>query len=107
MEIYAINLVVDTKNTDIYDKVALNNFPIIVQCKTEAELKSILASDDTKEFIKRYIKSKRVFDSALWKIRSIHPNGDVHEMVWEIDDLISIDFSQNNLSKIEDNTKYE
>ena len=107
MKTYAVNLVVDTKNTDIYDKVALNKFPIIVRCKTESELKDILANDDTKNFIKQHIKSKRVFDTALWQIRSIYPNGEVRELVWEIDDLISIDYSQNNISNFEDLSKTE
>ena len=105
MKTYAINLVVDTKNTDIYDKVALNKFPIIARCKTEAELKEILASDQTRNFIHEHIKSKKVFDSALWNIRSIYPNGDVHEIVWEIDELISIDYSQNNIPIFEDLAK--
>lgn len=107
MKTYAINLVVDTKNTDIYDKVALNKFPIIVRCKTEAELKDMLASESTKEFIKEHIKSKKVFDSAMWNIRSIYPDGAVRELVWEIDELISIGFSQNNQANSEDLTKGE
>ena len=45
MKTYAVNLVVDTKNTDIYDKVALNKFPIIIKCKTESELKDILSQE--------------------------------------------------------------
>ena len=107
MKTYTINLVVDTKNTDIYDKVALNKFPIIVRCKTEAELKDMLASESTKEFIKEHIKSKKVFDSAMWNIRSIYPDGAVRELVWEIDELISIGFSQNNQANSEDLAKGE
>lgn len=107
MKTYAINLVVDTKNTDIYDKVALNKFPIIVRCKAEAELKDMLASESTKEFIKEHIKSKKVFDSAMWNIRSIYPDGTVRELIWEIDELISINFSQNNQANSEDLSKGE
>lgn len=107
MKTYAINLVVDTKNTDIYDKVALNKFPIIVRCRTEAELKNILASESTKEFIEEHIKSKKVFDSAMWNIRSIYSDGNVRELVWGIDELISIDFSQNNRINSEDLLKGE
>lgn len=97
MKTYAINLVVDTKNTDIYDKVALNKFPIIVLCKTEAELKDILSQENTKEFVIQYIKSQRVYDSAQWKIRSIYPDGEVHEIVWDVSDLITIDYSHKNI----------
>ena len=107
MKTYAINLVVNTKNTDIYDRVALNKFPIIVRCKTEAELKDILAKDSTKDFIREHIKSKKVFDSAKWNIRSIYPDGSVRELIWEIDELISINFSQNNPANFEDLSKGE
>jgi hypothetical protein len=92
MKTYAINLVVNTKNTDIYDKVALNKFPIIVQCKTESELKSLLSNNDSIEFIKQLIKSKRVYESAEWKIRSIYDNGEVRELVWNVSELNKLDF---------------
>lgn len=83
MKTYIINLVVDTKNTDIYDKVALNKFPIIVKCKTESELKEMLSQELAQKFIQEHIKSQRVFDSAEWFIRCIYDN-DVREIVWKI-----------------------
>lgn len=90
MKNYAVNLIVDTKNTDIYDKVALNKFPIIVQCKTEDELKNILSGEDTKEFVKKLIKSKSVFDTSFWNIRTIYNDGNVREIVWKVSDMINI-----------------
>ena len=36
--IFAVNLTVDTKTTDLYDKVAVNKFPVIVRCNNEDEL---------------------------------------------------------------------
>lgn len=92
MKTYAINLVVDTKATDIYDKVALNKFPIIVQCSNESSLKDILSNEETLKFVKTLIKSKRVYDSAEWKIRSIYDSGDVRELVWDVSELNKIDF---------------
>lgn len=88
MKLYAINLVVDTKNTDIYDKVALNKFPIIAKCKTEDELKDVLSADETVSFIKHNIKSKRVYDTALWMIRGINDNGEIEEKIWSVNDLL-------------------
>lgn len=90
MKNYAVNLVVDTKHTDIYDKVALNKFPIIVQCKTENELKSILSNEQTIQFVKGLIKSKSVFDTAFWNIRTIYDNDEVRELVWKVPDMINI-----------------
>ena len=86
MKTYAVNLVVDTKNTDIYDKVALNKFPIIIKCKTEAELKEILAQEEAEHFIQEYIKSHRVFYSAEWFVRCIYEN-DVREIVWKVSEI--------------------
>lgn len=103
MKTYAINLVTDTKHTDIYDKVALNKYPIVVICKTESELKGILTSQDTINFVKSLIKSQRLFNTAFWMIRTIYNNGDVREIVWRVSDMISIDYSQNNISNFEDN----
>ena len=85
MKTYAVNLVVDTKNTDIYDKVALNKFPIIVKCKTEAELKEILSQELAQKFIQDHIKSQRVFDTAEWFIRCIYDEN-VREIVWKVTD---------------------
>ena len=85
MKTYAVNLVVDTKNTDIYDKVALNKFPIIIKCKTEAELKDILSQELAQKFIQDHIKSQRVFDSAEWFIRCIYDEN-VREIIWKVTD---------------------
>lgn len=86
MKTYVVNLVVDTKNTDIYDKVALNKFPIIIKCKTEAELKEILTQEMAQTFIQDHIKSQRVFDSAEWFVRCIYEDN-VREIVWKVSEL--------------------
>lgn len=102
MKTYAVNLVVDTKNTDIYDKVALNKFPIIIYCKNEAELREILSTDEKiLDYIKTVIKSQRVFDSAEWDIRSLYYDDytesgiTVREIVWKLSELITLKFDNN------------
>lgn len=92
MKTYVINLVVDAKNNDIYDKVSLNKYPIVAFCRSEAELKERLSNDDTKEFIKSLIKSKRVYDTAIWMIRDIYPNNTTRELIWDVSELIHIDY---------------
>ena len=92
MKTYAINLVVDAKNADVYDRVALNKYPIVAFCRSEAELKERLSSQNTKEFIQSLIKSKRVYDSASWMIRDIYPDNRIQELVWNVSDLIHIDY---------------
>lgn len=92
MKTYVINLVVDAKNADVYDRVALNKYPIVAFCRSEAELKEGLSSQNTKEFIQSLIKSKRVYDSASWMIRDIYPDNRIQELVWNVSDLIHIDY---------------
>ena len=41
MKTYAINLCTDTKNTDRYDKVAVNKFPMLIRCEDLDTLKDI------------------------------------------------------------------
>ena len=107
MKTYAINLVTDTKYTDIYDKVALNKFPMIAICKTESELKEILSSQDTIDFVKSMIKNHKLFEVAYWMIRCIYSDGEVREISWKVSDMISVDYSQNNISKIADQGEVE
>ena len=63
MNIYTLNLVVNTKNTDIYDKVALNKFPMIIKCKSEEELKESeeekIEEDEEKETLEESVN--RIF----------------------------------------------
>ena len=89
MKIYAINLTVDTKTTDLYDQVAINKYPIIVLCKDEQELWSKLSTEDTKTWIRQNVRTKRLFDSAYFHIREIH-NNDAKDLCWKVDSLIKI-----------------
>ena len=70
---YVVNICVDTKSTDIYDKVAINKFPIILSCK-ESQLRVVLGNDDFKNYIHQHI-SKQLFDNAQFYIRIIDDNG--------------------------------
>lgn len=107
MKTYAINLVTDTKTTDIYDKVALNKFPIIVRCKTESELKDILSSEETNEFVRRNIRTKTIFDASVWMIRSIYPDGEVRELSWGVPELNIFEICDKNIANSEDLLKDE
>ena len=92
MKTYVLNLVVDAKNTDVYDKVSLNKYPIVAFCKSESELKDKLSSDETRDYIKSLIKSKRVYDTAEWMIRDIYPDNTTQELIWDVSELVHIDY---------------
>lgn len=92
MKTYAINLVTSTKSTDIYDKVAVNKFPIIVRCKTESELKDILNTEQSNEFVRSMLRTQKLFDEALWCIRSIYSDGSVQELNWKVGEINNISY---------------
>lgn len=68
--IYVINIAVDTKTTDIYDKVAINKFPIIIQATNQDNLISILGRDEIKDFVRNNI-SKVLYENAAYYIRFV------------------------------------
>ena len=85
--ICAVNLTVDTKTTDLYDKVAVNKFPVIVICNSEDELWEKLSSENTSKWIKNNIRTKHLFDTAYFHIRTV--NGlETSEIIWKADSLI-------------------
>lgn len=88
--IFAVNLTVDTKTTDLYDKVAINKYPVIVICKDEKELKDKLSSSSTIKWIRENIRIQRVFDSAYFHIRGIKDLNDdnILEFNWKVDSIV-------------------
>ena len=84
--IYAVNLTVDTKTTDLYDKVAVNKFPAIVICNNEDELWEKLSTETTGKWIKSNIRTKHLFDTAYFHIRAID-NNEVKDICWKVDSL--------------------
>lgn len=85
MKIYVVNLVVNAKNTDVYDKVALNKFPVVIKCKDRDELKNILGQEQATDFIKNNIKSQKIFDMSQWFIREIYKDN-VEEFILDVQD---------------------
>lgn len=89
MKTYAVNLTVDTKTTDLYDQVAINKYPIIVLCKDEQELWDKLSTQETSNWVKQNIRTKRLFDTAYYHIREVF-NDNVKDICWKVDSLITI-----------------
>jgi hypothetical protein len=89
MKLYAINLTVDTKTTDLYDQVAVNKYPIIAMCKDENELWGKLSSQDTSNWIRQNVRTQRLFDSAYYHIREISGEN-VIDICWKVDSLIKM-----------------
>lgn len=93
--IYAINICVDTKTTDIYDKVAINKFPIIISCAS-SKLTEMLNNIDIQNYIKTNI-SKHLYNTAQFYVRIIDENGiyndtQHHSYVYNIKDIVNIEY---------------
>ena len=91
MKIYAVNLCTDTKNTDRYDKVSVNKFPMIIKCNDIEELKQILSNHNTTEFIKNNIKQKHLYDTAVFYVRELDRNN-INEFCINVIDVNNIDY---------------
>lgn len=88
---YVVNICVDTKSTDIYDKVAINKFPIIISC-VDSQLENVLGNNDFKNYIQTNI-SKKLFDTAQFYIRIIDGNGvygDEQSIKYNVKDIIKL-----------------
>lgn len=92
MKIYVINLCVDTKNTDRYDKVAVNKYPILIKCENDSKLKEYLSNEQTSNFVKEHLKQKHLYNSAVFYIRKIDKN-DIEDFCWNVIDLTKIDYT--------------
>ena len=88
---YAINLCTDTKNTDRYDKVAVNKYPIIIRCENDEQMKQYLSSKETSDYIKELLKYKHLYESAVFFIRKID-KANITEITLNITDLVEIDY---------------
>ena len=94
MNIYVINVCVDTKTTDIYDKVAVNKHPILISCFNEDRLKDILNQSNMREYIKQTI-SKQLYGNAQYYIVRIDEDGGFtpdDKMVWDLKNITKIEW---------------
>ena len=91
MKTYTINLCTDTKNTDRYDKVAVNKFPIIMKCSDVDELKKYLGNEETTNYVKSMLKQKHLYESAVFYIREINGNS-INELTLSVVELMKINY---------------
>lgn len=92
MKVYAINLTVDTKTTDLYDQVAVNKYPVIAMCNNEIELWNKLSSPDTANWIRKNIRTKHLFDTAYFHIREIVlDETKTTDLCWKVNSMIDME----------------
>ena len=94
MNTYVINICVDTKTTDIYDKVAVNKFPIIILAKNETNLIEMLKGESVQEFVRSHI-SKHLYENAAYYIRFVEQNKTTKEennLILRVRDYTTINY---------------
>ena len=69
MKIYAINVVTSTKNKELYERVAVNEKPLIIYCENEERLKEILKTKN--DYINSILKTEILYNHASYIIREI------------------------------------
>lgn len=88
--IFAVNLTVDTKTTDLYDKVAVNKYPVIVICNDDKELWNKLSDNTSILWVKENIRNSKLFESAYFHIRAIKDEN-INEFTWKVSSLFNYD----------------
>ena len=72
MKIYTINIVTSTKNKELYERVAVNEYPLVIRCINEDRLKEILK--DRVEYIRQILKTETLYNHAVYMIRELTLN---------------------------------
>lgn len=72
MKIYTINIVTSTKNKELYERVAVNEYPLVIRCTNEDRLKEILK--DRVEYIRQILKTETLYNHAVYMIRELTLN---------------------------------
>lgn len=99
MYIYAINICTDTKITDRYDKVAVNEYPVIV-IGTEVELVKYLRSLDMAAFIKDLFRTRNLYEAAVFRIRKVDSNDYwVHQFEYKVKDYVDVQYDDEPKTK--------
>lgn len=92
MKLYAINIVTTTKNKEFYERVAVNEYPLIIYCEDLDRLKDILSNRI--DYIKKILKTEITYNHAMYMIREIDYIGDIsiEEFEWKVKDIISVEY---------------
>lgn len=93
MNIYTINIVTTTKNKELYERVSVNEYPLVIKCLDRDRLKLILS--EKKEYIKNNLKTETLYNHAQYYIREINLNKiqyNVDDFNWNVKDITIISY---------------
>lgn len=67
LEVFAVNVCVPTKEGDFYNKVAINEYPIIIFGR-QTELMNVLKSNKVRDWLQSHIRTADIYDAAVFNI---------------------------------------
>ena len=89
MKTFTINIVTATKTKELYELVAVNEYPIVVHCSSEERLREILRGEKFVSQIKKELKTKTLYDQGIYYIREILKDT-VRDFTYKVSDYTSV-----------------
>lgn len=90
MKTYIINIVTVTKTKELYEHVAVNNFPIVVQCESISRLQDILRSEMFSTRIKEELKTKHLYEQGMYYIRELLSDGTTKDIIYNVPEYTTV-----------------
>ncbi len=88
--LYAVNICTIPKQNEYYDVVAVNKFPIFIQCSGDDEFYKMLNNAEISTFIENQLKTDFLFDNAKIYVRSIdEETGDHKEFDFSVKEFFN------------------
>ena len=85
--LYSANICTVTKPNDMFEMVAVNKYPIFVECANDDDFFEMLKKDDINTFISNNLKTLFLFNNAKMCVRAINERTDEHyEFEFDIKD---------------------
>lgn len=91
MKTFTINIVTATKTKELYELVAVNEYPIVVHCSSEERLQEILRGEKFVSQIKKELKTKTLYDQGMYYIREI-VRGGTRNIKYKVSDYTSVTY---------------
>lgn len=81
--IFAINITAPTKTTDLYGRVAVHCFPMIIECGSVEDLRKKLSEQE--KYISNLFRTKELYEQAVYYIRTMEDPPS--EWIWPVPEV--------------------
>lgn len=85
--LYSANICTVTKPNDMFEMVAVNRYPIFVECADDNDFYEMMKKDDINSFVSDNLKTLFLFNNAKMYVRAINEDtGEHREFEFDIKD---------------------